>query len=117
MRASSKRPGPSTPSCVPQDKIEHYLLNPGHPIGGSKAGFFRAFGFSREQWRLLADALREHGRANPVAEAVSDEDGITYLVEGPLETPSGRRPRLRTVWLMERGKLAPRFITAYPLPA
>jgi len=102
---------------VPPDKVEQYLLNPGHPIGAGKAAFFRAFGFSRGQWRLLADALLEHGRANPVAKAVSDEDGTTYLVEGPLETPLGRKPRLRTVWLVESGKLAPRFITAYPLPA
>src|ERR1035441_9904059 len=37
---------------------------------------------------------------------------------GPgLETPISRRPGLRTVWLVETGKLAPRFITAYPLPA
>ena len=104
-------------AVVPQNKIEQYLLNPGHPIGGSKAGFFRAFGFSRRQWRLLADALREHGRANPVAKTASDEDGTTYLVEGPLETPVGRKPRVRTVWLLETGELAPRFITAYPLPA
>jgi hypothetical protein len=65
----------------------------------------------------LADALRQHALANPVANSVSDADGTTYLVEGPLETPSSRRPRLRTVWLVETGKLAPRFITAYPLPA
>jgi hypothetical protein len=104
-------------AIVPQNKIENYLLNPGHPIGGSKAGFFLLFGFSRDQWHLLADALRQHARANPVANWVSDVDGTTYLVEGLLQTPSGRRPRLRTVWLVETGKLAPRFITAYPLPA
>jgi hypothetical protein len=103
-------------AVVPQNKIENYLLNAGHPIGGSKAGFFLRFGFSREQWNLLADALRQHARANPVANSVADADGTTYLVEGPLQTPSGRSPRLRTVWLVEKGKLAPRFITAYPLP-
>jgi hypothetical protein len=102
---------------VPQDKAEHYLLNPGHPIGASKAAFFRAFGFNRGQWQVLVAALLEHGRANPVVKAVSDEDGTTYLVEGPLETPLGRNPRLRTVWLVETGKLALRFITTYPLPA
>ena len=32
-------------------------------------------------------------------------------------TPSGRRPRVRAIWLVETGKLAPRFITAYPLKA
>jgi hypothetical protein len=104
-------------AVVPQDKIERYLLNPGHPIGSAKAGFFQRFGFSREHWRVLADALLQHARANPVADSVSDVDGTTYLVEGPLETPSGRQPRLRTVWLVETGQLAPRFITAYPLPA
>ena len=104
-------------AIVAPDKIEHYLLDPGHPIGGSKAAFFQAFGFSRERWHHLADALRQHARAHLVASAITDAEGTTYLVEGELETPSGRRPRLRSVWLVERGKLAPRFITAYPLPA
>ena len=104
-------------AVVPQNKIESYLLNPSHPIGGSKAGFFLRFGFRREQWNILADALRRHALENSVASSVSDVDGTTYLVEEPLQTPSGRRPGLRTVWLVETGKLAPRFITAYPLPA
>jgi hypothetical protein len=50
-------------AVVPQNKIENYLLDPGHAIGGSKAGFFLRFGFSREQWSLLADALRQHALA------------------------------------------------------
>ena len=104
-------------AVVVRNKIEDYLLNLGHPIGGGKAGFFLRFGFSRENWSLLADALRQHAQANPVTSSISDEDGTTYLVEGPLRTPSGRRPALRTVWLVETGKLAPRFITAYPQPA
>jgi hypothetical protein len=40
-----------------------------------------------------------------------------YLIEGPLETPSGRKPRVRIIWLIETGQVAPRFITAYPLAA
>ena len=52
-----------------------------------------------------------------MADTVTDADGVSYLVEGPLATPSGRQPRVRTVWLVETGELAPRFITAYPLPA
>ena len=31
--------------------------------------------------------------------------------------PGGRRPRLRTVWQVDEGDLAPRLITAYPLEA
>ena len=102
---------------VPQNKIEHYLLDLEHPVGRSKARFFLRLGYRREAWQVLADALRQHARDNPVADSVTDPDGVTYLVEGPLETPSGRKPRVRSVWLVETGELAPRFITAYPLPA
>jgi hypothetical protein len=102
-------------AVIPQNKIENYLLNPEHPIGSGKAKFFAHFGFRRENWQVLADALRKHAQENPVANSTSDVDGVVYVVEGPLEAPLGRRPRLRTVWLAETGGLAPRFISAYPI--
>jgi hypothetical protein len=104
-------------AIVSRSKIGNYLLDLAHPIGGGKARFFLSFGFRREEWNLLADAFRKHAQENPVANSISDADGVTYLIEGPLETPSGRRPRLRTIWLIETGQLAPRFITSYPLAA
>jgi len=88
-----------------------------HPIGRGKAKFFIHFGFHRERWEELAAALRAHAQENPVSDAVEDADGVTYLVEGRMKTPSGGQPRVRTIWLMEIGELAPRFITAYPLEA
>jgi hypothetical protein len=103
-------------AVIPQNKIENYLLNPEHPIGSGKAKFFVHFGFRRENWQVLANALRKHAVENPIANSTSDADGTVYVVEGPLETPSGRSPRLRTIWLAETGGLAPRFISAYPLP-
>lgn len=104
-------------AIVPRNKIENYLLDSGHPIGGGKAKFFVHFGFQRERWELLAEAFRRHALENPVAKTLQDADGITYVIEGAMETPSGRNPRVRTVWLVETGTLAPRFITAYPLNA
>jgi hypothetical protein len=102
-------------AIVPRSKIENYLLNPGHPIGGGKAKFFIHFGFTRENWEVLASALLRHAEENSVVRSTSDADGTTYLVEGPLETPSGRQPRVRAIWLIETGTLAPRFISAYPI--
>jgi hypothetical protein len=102
-------------AVIPRNKIENYLLDLGHPIGGGKAKFFIHFGFRREKWEVLANALRKHVQENPTAWAMSDSDGTVYLIEGPLETPSGRRPRVRAVWLQETGALAARFISAYPL--
>jgi hypothetical protein len=43
--------------------------------------------------------------------------GPRYAVEGELNTPTGRRPRVRTVWQMDKGAIAPRLISAYPLEA
>lgn len=104
-------------AVVPRNQVENYLLHRGHPEGGGKAKFFLRFGFRREEWSVLADALLRHARENGVTESISDLDGVTHIVEGPLETPSGRKPRLRSGWLIETGELAPRFITAYPVPA
>jgi len=33
-------------ATVPERKVTHYLLNPAHPAGGSKASFFLRFGFT-----------------------------------------------------------------------
>jgi hypothetical protein len=104
-------------AIVPRQKVEDYLLNLDHPIGGGKAKFFIHFGFQRERWEELVAALLRHAGENLVAEMLTDADGISYLIEGRMLTPSGRQPNLRSVWLVETGELAPRFITAYPLEA
>jgi len=59
----------------------------------------------------------EHGRTHEVARVRETGFGPRYVVDGELITPSGRRPRLRTVWQMDEGAVAPRLISAYPLEA
>lgn len=68
-----------------------------------------------EQWDVLAESLRKHGMTNPVVKTVESEYGVRYCVEGPIETPSGVKPYIRTVWIVEKGSLEPRLITAYPI--
>jgi hypothetical protein len=104
-------------AIVPRSKVEDYLLNLEHPIGGGKAKFFIHFGFHRDRWEELKEALRGHAKENPVADTLQDADGVTYVIDGKVKTPSGRHPRVRSVWLLETGELAPRFITAYSLEA
>jgi hypothetical protein len=41
--------------------------------------------------------------------------GPRYLIEGELRAPDGRTPHVCTVWQLDKGQLAPRLITAYPL--
>ena len=102
-------------AVVEREKIAGYLLNPTHRYGASKAAFFAGFGFDAGAWEQLADALREHGQTNDVAKEKETPFGPRYEVEGELAAPDGRRPRVRTVWQMDKGQIAPRLITAYPL--
>ncbi|HEU0011300.1 MAG TPA: hypothetical protein VFT34_15890 [Verrucomicrobiae bacterium] len=96
-------------------KIADYLLNSAHRFGASKARFFAQFGFRLEAWELLAEALREQGQRHDVSRTRETGFGPRYEVEGELAAPDGRRPRVRTVWQVDQGEIAPRLITAYPL--
>jgi hypothetical protein len=101
---------------VPKEKITLYLLNPGHRSGQSKARFFISQGFRLASWKELAQALREHARTHPVAKVIERPHGTNYVIEGELNTPSGKRPHVRSVWaVMEKNK-PPRLVTAYPIP-
>jgi hypothetical protein len=102
---------------VEREKILDYLLNPDHRYGASKARFFSAFGFRRDDWEVLRDALCEHGRRWEVKLMTETGFGVRYEVHGELETPAGRRPVICTVWQSDAGKTAPRLITAHPSEA
>ncbi|PYK28752.1 MAG: hypothetical protein DME59_01970 [Verrucomicrobia bacterium] len=102
---------------VEREKIADYLLNAAHRYGASKARFFAEFGFRIENWDQLADALREHGRTHEVTSEQETGFGPRYVVEEELNTPTSRRPRVRTVWQMDKSTIAPRLISAYPLEA
>ena len=98
---------------VDESKVVGYLLS--HANGQGKAGFFLAFSFRPEEWVELARALKVQARSNPVAAAVDSQYGTRYSVDGELQTPSGRWPRVRTVWILEDGSDEPRLITAHPV--
>jgi hypothetical protein len=99
---------------VDREKVVEYLLSLSHPDGRGKAAFFMRFGFSIEEWKILAESLLEIGISNPVTGEVESMHGRRYTVDGPLRTPDGRTPMVRTVWIVELG-MAPRLVTAYPL--
>jgi hypothetical protein len=84
------------------------------PDGASKARFLRGFGFREGDWRVLADSLRRIAVTWDVATVVESSFGTRYTVIGPLESPDGRNPRVRTVWIVDKGSAIPRLITAYP---
>jgi len=100
---------------VDHEKVVAYLLSRTHPHGRGRADFFVRFGFRVEDWELLTEALRKHGASQQVVKTVESPHGTRYAVEGPLESPDGRHPLVRTVWLVKKSQLAARLITAYPI--
>lgn len=102
------------PASIAESKVRGYLLSAEHPSGRAKAAFFLAFGFDGSRWPELREALLAHGRDNLVVRILPAAEGMRYIVEGPLSTPAGRAPRVRTVWTIHTGETLARFITAYP---
>ena len=96
-------------------KILDYLLSTSNEDGQGKAKFFFQYGFSREQWQEFAYALRNHGQRHSVTRVVETSFGPKFVIEGPVETPDGQNPLVRTVWMINYGTDSPRLITAYPL--
>lgn len=104
-------------ALVEREKVLSYLLNRAHRYGASKARFFSQFGFTADAWERLAEALRVHRQIHQVTKKKETPFGPRLQVEGELRAPDGRRPRVRTVWQLDHGQVAPRLITAYPLEA
>jgi hypothetical protein len=102
-------------AIISETKIVDYLLSPIHPAGKSKAKFFVEFGFDRENWHQLADALRRHASDYPVAQVEESEFGQRFVIDGPLDAPDGRRPMVRAIWFIESSSDAPHLVTAHPL--
>jgi hypothetical protein len=103
-------------ATVPEFKVTHYLLNPAHPAGGSKATFFLRFGFTTARWQQLAEALLRHARENEVVETAETRHGTRYAVDGRLVAPDGTVLNIRSAWYISPGGDAPRLVTAHPLP-
>ena len=99
---------------IEKEKVADYLLNPTHRYGASKARFFGKFGFQRENWEALAEALHDHARTSEIVRTIETGFGPRYVVEGEISAPNGKRTRIKTVWQFDRGEIAPRLITAYP---
>ena len=100
---------------VAQEKITHFLLRHDHKYGQSRARFFSRFGFHVDRWQELADTLLHQGTRYEITDAMEIDIGVKYVVDGEIETPDGRNPLVRTVWMVDTGSNAPRLITAYPI--
>lgn len=100
-------------AVVAREKITGYLLSFTNPRGRPKAYFFTRFGFDANHWEEIVDALLLHCQHNEVVEIKAADFGIQYAIIGPIRTPDGREPNVRSIWQIDYGNNYPRFISAY----
>ncbi len=101
-------------ATISTDKLTGYLLSDAHPVGASKARFFRRHGYTPEVAARLADDLRHIARTGTTVAVQTTPFGTKYVVDGFVRAPDGLTVTLRTIWLVASPGDVPRFITAYP---
>ena len=96
-------------------KILEYLLNLSHPNGRHKAKFFMEFGFSKEMYNQLKEALIFHLKDNITSENILTKYGRKITKDCMIRTPDKRNPCIRTVWIIKEEPDLISFVTAYPI--
>ncbi len=98
---------------VDRRKITDYLLSQASAKADSRYRFFTSFGFDPDDPQRLIDAIHRHPETGLVTRLPDDTYGQRWNVAGPISTPDGRDPVIRTGWI--KGAVGPaRFITAIP---
>lgn len=100
---------------IPREKLTKYLLSETHPVGSSKAKFFRSLGFDEANVNNLTKSLSKIAHFNKAADIKKLIYGVNYVVNGTIKAPSGRVIKITTVWFVQTGQKKPRFVTAYPV--
>jgi hypothetical protein len=99
---------------VDEAKVRDYLLSLEHPVGRSKAVFFRALGFTDTRWEELRQELMRLVRTEDAELGPASPFGQKYIVRGRIMSPTGRSAFVKTAWIVLASEVIPRFVTAFP---
>ena len=100
---------------VPLEKVTNYLLSETHAVGKSKAKYFRSCGFDERNANQLAHGLLAIAQNVQVTNFERSPYGTKYVIDGEMETPNGVMIQVRTIWIVEKERDVPHFVTAYPI--
>jgi hypothetical protein len=96
-------------------KIEDYCLSPDHPRGRHKARVFReVLDIQRSEASWLRQALLEAARDTEALELDTDVWGTRWRMDVAVERHQ-RSAMVRTVWIVLKGEVVPRFMTCWVL--
>lgn len=99
---------------ISKEKLLGYLLSETHPVGRSKAKFFRKLGFDETNVDKLERSLLSIAHTNDIENIKEMLYGVNYVISGSIGLPKRRSAVIKTVWFVELRKTNPRFVTAIP---
>ena len=73
------------------------------------------YGFDERNVESLEKGLMEIVVTEDVVTTATSVHGEKYVVDGQITSPTGKRVKLRTVWIVDEGEEEGRFVTAYPI--
>jgi len=95
--------------------LKHYNINGGY------GGYFLKYrlpdssGFTQRNVEELEQRLLTIARTEDVQEVIASPYDTKYVVEGTIDTSSGGKMAIRSIWIIETGEDSPRLVTAYPV--
>ena len=101
---------------VERSKIVDYLLNADHSQNKGKAAYYKSRGYSCKSWRCLATEIQLLAQTKHVTKSMETSHGMKYIVDGHIDSPSGKPMMVRTVWILPFKQNVPQFVTAVPVP-
>lgn len=104
-----------TKAQIPKEKLTQYILSETHPVGSSKAKFFRELGFDEKNIEKLINAFKIIAQTEDIKEVRNNKFGTNYSVNGLIKASSGKEVMITTIWFIEKGGKMPSFVTAYPV--
>lgn len=102
-------------ALILQEKLTDYILSETHSMGKFKAKLFRKLGFNETNVHLFIKALSKIAKLGEVVNLSTFQYGAKYVLDGEIDTPGGKTIKVRTIWIIERGQVRPRFVTVYPI--
>jgi hypothetical protein len=105
---------PATTEASVADKLERYLLNPDHPVGGPKANWFQqALGFTKENAADLATQIKFNEAAATVTGVT--EHGTKFNQVITIIGANGKSIDVTFAWIRNNDGVV-RLVTSIPTP-
>lgn len=102
-------------AIIKREKLTNYLLSLTHEKGKSKAKFFRRIGFNEMSTEEFEKELLKVGKSNDVVKIDEEKAEIVvkYTIDGLIDSPNGKRYKVRTVWAIPVDTKIPHLVSAY----